>query len=271
MSGRGPLRCQGAGGALPCGPTLRRPPVRGRSPPPGAGDKSARTGRYAGPLRAAVNRGSIAGMVVDLSHPIENGMPVYPDDPVPRLADVPTAPPWKLTSVTLGSHSGTHIDAASHYIPGGKTIDRYPLERFVLPGVVVRVRGLAGAVPIAWGRVAGQLPTDVRGLAAVLDTGWASHWGSERYFVHPYLSEETCRELVAAGVSLVGTDAPSVDDTAGGSRHAHQSLLGEDVLIVENLANLERLTPGRVYRFAFAPLPLTGVDGSPVRAFAWEQ
>ena len=210
-------------------------------------------------------------MIVDLSHPIHAGMTTYPDDPQPGLEEYPTGPPWRLTQLHLGSHTGTHIDAASHYIPGGKTIEQYPLDRCVLPGVVVRVCGVAGAAPIGWERVAGQLPGVVGGTAVLFGTGWAAHWGSERYLVHPYLSEETCRELVARGVGLVGTDALSVDDTAGGSGHAHQTLLGADVLIVENLANLERLTAGRRYRFAFAPLLLPGVDGSPVRAFAWEE
>jgi kynurenine formamidase len=119
--------------------------------------------------------------------------------------------------------------------------------------------------------VVGRLPAELRGAAVVFDTGWTAHWGSDRYLRHPFLSGETCRELVTLGVGLVGTDALNVDDTAGGSGHAHWTLLGADVLIVENLANPDQLVPGRRYRFAFAPLLLPGVDGSPVRAFAWQE
>ena len=50
----------------------------------------------------------------------------------------------------------------------------------------------------------------------------------------------------------------------------HEILLGSDVLVVENLRGLDRLESGRLYRFAFLPLRLTGLDGSPVRAVAWE-
>ena len=75
-------------------------------------------------------------------------MTIYPDDPQPDLETYPTAPPWRLTQLRLGSHTGTHIDAASHYIAAGKTIDQYPLERCVLPGVVVRIGGCCGSVPI---------------------------------------------------------------------------------------------------------------------------
>lgn len=210
-------------------------------------------------------------MYIDLTHPMETGMPIYPDDPIPAVDAFPSSPPWRLTQLRLGSHTGTHIDAASHYIPDGRTIEAYPLERCVLFGHVVRIRGLAGAVAIGWKEVAQQLPPDVAGTAVVFDTGWAAHWGSEDYFRHPYLSEETCRELVALRVGLIGTDALNVDDTVAGDGHAHRLLLGADVPIVENLANLQRLQPMRRYGFAFAPLLLPGVDGSPVRAYAWEE
>jgi kynurenine formamidase len=56
-----------------------------------------------------------------------------------------------------------------------------------------------------------------------------------------------------------------------GTTYVHETLLPRGVLLVENLTGLERLEPGRPYRFAFLPLRLTGLDGSPVRAIAWEE
>lgn len=67
-------------------------------------------------------------MYIDLTHPMETGMPIYPDDPIPAVDAFPCSPPWRLTQLRLGSHTGTHIDAASHYIPDGRTIEAYPLE-----------------------------------------------------------------------------------------------------------------------------------------------
>ena len=81
-------------------------------------------------------------MIIDLSHAVENGMAVFPGDPEPRVEDAGAVEPWRVSRLHLGSHTGTHIDAASHYVPGAATIDAYPLERFVVSGVVAPALGL---------------------------------------------------------------------------------------------------------------------------------
>jgi kynurenine formamidase len=208
-------------------------------------------------------------MLIDLSHTIADGMPVFPGDPEAELKPAGLEGPWRVLHLTLGTHTGTHIDAASHYVAGGRTIDDYPLERFVLEGRVVHL-GAAADEPIEWAALAAQLPADgLAGTAVLLHTGWDRFWaepGAER---HPYLSSEAAGRLVEAGVGLVGTDALNVDATAAGTEHAHAALLGADVLIVENLTCLDRLEAGRPYRCAFVPLRIDGGDGSPIRAFAW--
>lgn len=75
--------------------------------------------------------------------------------------------------------------------------------------------------------------------------------------------------MVRGGVSLVGMDALNIDLTEQATDHAHATLLGNDVLIVENLRGLHQLSPGVVYQCSFLPLALSGLDGSPVRAIAW--
>lgn len=207
-------------------------------------------------------------MLVDLSRVIESGMPAYPGDPVAELTPAAAQEPWRVTRLALGSHSGTHVDAAAHFIPGGRTIDDYELERFVLDAVVVPVAAGRDAA-IGWAALRPALPGDVRGKAVLLHTGWDRHWRDEEREHHPYLSRDACERLVAAGVSLVGTDALNVDATAGATIDAHEVLLGADVLIVENLINLAALTPGRPCRCAFVPLRIDGGDGSPIRAYAW--
>jgi kynurenine formamidase len=205
--------------------------------------------------------------LIDLSHPLRTGMPVFPEDPEVALEPAGALPPWQVTRLGLGTHSGTHIDAASHYVPEGTTIDRYPLERFVLPAYVAPIRAEAGE-EIHWPSLQSVLPTDLRGVGVLLYTGWDRHWGDDEAVAHPYLGEDAAAGLVAHGVALVGTDALNVDATEGGTTHAHAALLGADVLIVENLTGLGALTPGRPYTCAFVPLRLEGADGSPIRAYA---
>jgi len=202
----------------------------------------------------------------DLSQPIENGMAFYPGDPEPRIQAAETPPPWRVSELHLGTHSGTHIDAPSHFIPSGKTIDQFPLARFVLPGLVVPV-GRGEDEAIGWEGFEEYLPA-LRGGALLIHTGWDRFWGTERYLRHPFLAPEAARRLAASGVNLIGIDALNVDSTGQGTSHAHEILLGSDILIVENLTRLDQLKPGVSYRFSFLPLRLSGLDGSPVRAVA---
>ena len=205
--------------------------------------------------------------VIDLSQPVRTGMPVFPGDPEVVFEPAAAMPPWRVTRLALGTHSGTHIDAAAHYVPGGATIDAYPLERFLLPAHVVAAGAGAGeAVP--WSALATALPEDLAGQAVLLHTGWDRFWGEEAALDHPYLAADAARGLVERGVTLVGTDAFNVDSSVEGTTHAHEVLLGADVLIVENLTRLEELEPGRPATCAFVPLRLEGADGSPIRAYA---
>ncbi len=212
--------------------------------------------------------------IIDLSRPLADGMAVFPGDPAVEFAPAGAQAPWQVTRLTLGTHAGTHVDAACHYVPGGRTIDAYPLDRFVLDaGAVPVVAGgraeTDGEVEIGWEELSGLLPADPAGAGILLHTGWDRHFGGVEAERHPYLSPEAARGMVAAGVALVGTDALNVDATALGTTHAHEALLGADILVVENLTNLGALAPGRPYRCAFLPLRLTGADGSPIRACAF--
>jgi kynurenine formamidase len=205
--------------------------------------------------------------LIDLSHSLRTGMPVFPQDPEVVLEPAGSLEPWRVTRLGLGTHSGTHVDAASHYVPAGTTIDRYPLERFVLPAYAAPVRVTSGEA-IGWSALQAVLPRDLAGCAVLVHTGWDRYWGEDAAVDHPYLGDDAAAALVAAGVTLVGTDALNVDATELGTTHAHSALLGADVLIVENLTGLAALQPGRPYLCAFVPLRLEGADGSPIRAYA---
>src|SRR5512146_1733470 len=115
-------------------------------------------------------------------------MAVFPGDPQPRIEGAGAAVSWRVTALRLGSHTGTHIDAASHYVPDGTTIDAYPLERFVLPGAVAPALGLAPDEPIDWPLIAPSVDGFPPGGAVVVHTGWDRRWGRDDYARHPHLS-----------------------------------------------------------------------------------
>ena len=209
--------------------------------------------------------------VIDLSHAIETGMQRYPDDPPVSLDPHATVAEdgYRVTALHLGTHSGTHVDAPSHVIADGRSLDSYPLEAFSFDATLVDCREHAPREPI---RV-DDLPDPGPGNLLVVRTGWDDHWGTDRYLDHPYVDEEVADWCVEHGYH-VAVDALSVDPTPSehASTHepagipAHDALCSADRLIIENLANLDGLP--RRFRLDAYPLPVSNADGAPVRAVA---
>lgn len=206
----------------------------------------------------------------DLSQPIQPGMTIYPGDPVPSFGPAEgVEPPWQVTDLHIGTHTGTHIDSVSHYFPTGKNVDEYPISRFILAGIVLMFPGLAEDQAITEEQISDGLQNLPEGGALLIQTGWDRYWNTDIYFRHPYLSPEAVQRVISSKASLVGIDALNVDSSVQGTTHVHHLLLEKEILIVENLANLSQLQPGKVHQFSFLPLRLAGLDGSPIRAVAW--
>ncbi|WP_051222777.1 cyclase family protein [Agrococcus lahaulensis] len=215
--------------------------------------------------------GDARGTLVDLSHPVVDGMQVYPGDPAVRIepALTVTADGVDVARIRMGSHTGTHVDAPSHSIEGGRSMADVALDELVGEALVVRVPGLADGEVYDWSRLeaAGALPERVPPIVLV-DTGWAAHFGTDRALRHPGMAADAALELQRRGMRVLAVDTLSPDPTgtADASFPVHEVVLGADGLIVENVRGLEAL-PTRV-RVGFFPLRLAG-DGAPVRAVAF--
>ena len=217
--------------------------------------------------------------IYDLSHRIETGMTTYPGDPDVSVSAHATnaTDGFRVASVAMGSHTGTHVDAPSHTEAGGKTLDAFDVETF---GFEVRVVTLDkhAREPITTADLVGSDPDDNDDSTdgadcLVLHTGWDAYWNTDTYFDHPYLTPDAAEWCVSRGYH-VAIDALNVDPTptenaADGEPSgfgAHHALLGADRLIVENLRGLDR-APQTFTLYAF-PLALAEADGAPVRAVA---
>lgn len=157
------------------------------------------------------------------------------------------------------------MDAPFHFFNDGAAIDEVPLATCTGPTVLLDVSSLAPREEVRPSHLSGLQKSLEETKRLVLRTGWSAQWSHPRYFTHyPVLSGEVAAFIVSLGVRLIGIDTPSVDDPPF---PAHLCLLGAGVVIVENLTNLDRLSPG-VFHLTVAPLRISGRDASPVRAFA---
>ena len=213
--------------------------------------------------------------VVELSHPLADGMPVYPGDPVASISQATTIEEhgYNVLHVRMGSQTGTHVDAPYHFIEDGARIDELPLELFLAPAVIADVRGRAPHTPITWADLLPVADRLAAGRMLLLHTGWDAHWGSDAYFDHPFLDGEAAERVAAAGVRTIGLDALSLDETVldgepAGGVAAHMAVLGAGGVIVENLCGLEHVRSAEPV-VSVLPLRLAGADGAPVRAVAF--
>lgn len=209
---------------------------------------------------------------VDLTVPLGETTPVYPGDPPVRIRAEASLPhdSCNLSSISLGSHAGTHLDAPFHVDPGGRTVDQIDPALCAAEGAVIRLSaGCAGEASIGPAELAPFLDRLAPGKIALLCTGWSARAGTPAYFLHPYLEPEGCRLLLDRGIRAIGIDAPGLDRPGDSALPVHRMVAARGGVILENLVNLELLDFPRPL-VLFFPLKLAGADGSPVRAVALE-
>lgn len=207
---------------------------------------------------------------IDLSHFVTTGMPVFPGDPVPEVVQVAdfSDKGYRLSRITMGTHTGTHFDAPSHMIEGGEAVDGVSLEKLMGAAVVLDVTHVKPGE--------GILPSDLasnqvgEGDIVLLCTGMGRHWGDEGYLTrYPYVTVETAQLLLDRGVKAVGVDWLSIEQYGMVGHPVHDLLLSRGVPIIECLANLDEIK-GRRVSLICLPLKLKGVDGAPARVVAFE-
>jgi len=214
--------------------------------------------------------------VVDLSREVTEHTVVYPGDPVPHIEQHATIERdgFNLVRVTMGSQSGTHVDAPFHFDDATETIDQVPLERFVGRGIVIDCVGVAARERITLDSVRQSVELARPGDIALFHTGWARHYGEPEYFDNPFLDSALVTELLERGVRTIGLDALNIDETPddahpGEGFPAHHLIANAGGVICENLCNLESISFADPL-ISLLPMKFVGIDGAPVRAVAME-
>jgi arylformamidase len=204
----------------------------------------------------------------DISLALSPDTPVWPGDPAPRvfsLESITTNQPFAVTGLELSAHTGTHVDAPSHCIPSGRTVDETPLDALIGTCFVADLTALKeGSAIGAQDLEAARIPTDTRRLLLKTDNSRRLIGSGSAFFAdYVALSDDACEWIVSRGIALVGIDYLSVV-TEPHSLSGHRILLRADTVILEGL-NLSEIVPGPGELYCL-PLKLVGADGAPARA-----
>jgi kynurenine formamidase len=218
--------------------------------------------------------------IVDLSVELAHHMPRYPSPYLPEVTIEPAATheveKRSAQIVRFGTHVSTHLDAPLHSVPGGRSISDIPPEWLV--GSARRIDltqgGFNRSNPISQSDLAAAgLQANDEDVRLILDTGWSVRtWGTAEYFTGGAFITRDAAEYFRGlpNLRILGMDFPNVDaphETVMGTvAPNHRILLGNEIILLENLVNLERL-PHRFELFIGVPR-LVGGDGCPCRALA---
>lgn len=203
--------------------------------------------------------------ICDISLPLTSDLPVWPNDPklvLRRTMSMEAGDSANVTYISCSVHIGTHVDAPSHFMRDGATVDELPLDVLIGPVYVGNLPDVNEVCPTDLERVG--LPEDTQRL--LLRTRNSKLWADGiSDFTPDYvaLTPEAAEWVVEKGVKLVGVDYLSVQRFYDPEPTTHRTLLEAGVVIIEGL-NLYDVEPG-IYRLVCLPLKLVGCEGAPAR------
>jgi kynurenine formamidase len=208
---------------------------------------------------------------VDLTYRMTIDMPVYPGTPPPEIRPIARFQDsgFREQQLTFASHTGTHMDAPSHILDRGATLDELSVNQFFGTGLCIDV-GMTIPGPIEWTMLQRFQKELADSDFLLLRTGWGQYWGSLRYFQgYPVLTTSASKRLSEFNLKGVGVDTLSVDTEDTADYPIHHTLLENHILIIENLANLDRLPEGLFGQLYCLPLHIGASDGAPTRVVAF--
>lgn len=225
--------------------------------------------------------------IIDLTHTLYSDMPSYPTLPFFKIEYLKIAARDGSTVsiiTSMHTHSGTHIDFPLHVIPGSKSTDDYTLEDLSGEGTVIDLTHKREGEEITESdleKYSDQINSEEM---VFIFTGWSKKRSltPSYLFRWPYIGESAANFFVKKNIKLLGVDGLSVGGWSGKvavqgpvaktpSRKIHEILLGAGILLVEEVANLDKILMGRRVAKAFfivAPLPIKGAEASPCRVFS---
>ncbi len=203
--------------------------------------------------------------IIDVTVTISPSLPTWPGDPsvvLERMDKIDDGANANVSHLDISVHTGTHVDAPFHFIPGGETVENLVLETLIGPAQVINVEVTGDVIDRSHLENAGILPGVTRLL---LRTRNSEYWnqidnGFQTGFAG--LNVAASQYLLELGIKLIGIDYLSIAPFSNG-RPTHEVLLGANVVIIEGL-DLRKAQPG-TYTLLCMPLKLANTDGAPAR------
>lgn len=209
-------------------------------------------------------------MFVDLTLPISNKLPNFPDSPTPQFLNWSNLKQdgYNLELLFMSTHSGTHIDAPFHFVQNGRTVEDIPIHRLMCTAILIRIpktanKAISKSDIISFEKQNGKIPDN---STIIFQTGWQKNLHKKNFFTeNPGLSKDAAQYIISKKINLVGIDSPSIDLGNNKKFTVHHLLSKKDILIVENLTKLEKIKEIK-FSLVVLPLKLLNASGSPVRA-----
>jgi len=209
---------------------------------------------------------------IDLSLTISESIPTFPGSPKPQFiawSDIKDDG-YNLELLFLSSHTGTHLDAPYHFVKNGLKINQIPLDRLIGKAILIKLKKtrnspITKSDIILFEKKNGKIPNH---SSIFFYTEWQKNLKKDNYFTeNPGLDSSSAKYLATKKINLVGIDSPSIDLGKDESFSVHHILSKNNILIVENLANMNKIQSNE-FHFTILPLKLKDATGSPVRAVA---
>jgi arylformamidase len=209
--------------------------------------------------------------ILDISVPVSPELPVWPGDPrivLEQFRAISKGNTSTDSRLTCSVHSGTHVDAPSHFIENGATVEQLPLDVLIGPAYVIEILNSDIITPEIMETQA--LPAETRRL--LFKTKNSALWANPAHQFNPdfvALSAESARWMVYKGIKLVGIDYLSIQMFKDAEPLIHRILLEAGVIILEGI-DLQNVSPG-IYQLICLPIKLNGIEGAPARAVLIEE
>jgi len=211
--------------------------------------------------------------IIDLTLTVSDEIPTFPGSPQPSFI------PWEnvkddgynLELLFLSTHTGTHMDAPYHFLEKGAKIHEISLKKLVSEAVLIKSKKKDGEsiTKIDIQKFEKKHGKITSFSSVIFYTGWQKNLQKKYYFTkNPGLSVSAAKYLASKKINLVGIDSPSIDLGKDSKFSVHQIFAKKGMLIVENLANLEKIKSSK-FHLVVLPLKLKNATGSPVRAIAF--